>query len=159
MCRFIDNKIDTRPRLFLPAQRTLIKPGQFDLKVDFSSLPDQLSSTWVVIVDDVVATGQTASTIALYLKKTYPGIRCALATWLMVEPRQDNSNSGIQGIDYVFADYIVRGNYTRQPPINSLSCLIRNYGKYDSVKKAFIEKYIRNADQFNQVISSIGGVE
>lgn len=155
MYRFVSVP-EANERVFIPTQRTLINPGTFNLQVDYSPLPERINSRWVLILDDVVATGQTAITVARELKRRYTNIKVAVGTWIMVEPRTE-SPSGISGVDEVFATYVVRGNYVKQPPINSLSCFIRNYGKYDAVKNNFIKKYISDPDTFNSIINQLGG--
>lgn len=157
MYQFINNQQDTQEAIFLPTKRTMIKSGEFYLDVDYSSLPVETNKSRVIIFDDVVATGQTVTTIAGKLKNVYPKIKDFwVCTWIMVEPRL-GSPSGIEGINQVFSSIVAKGNYTRQPPINSISCFMRNYGKYEDVKQAFIQKYIQNADMFNKTLLELGG--
>ncbi|MBI3984569.1 MAG: phosphoribosyltransferase [Candidatus Levybacteria bacterium] len=139
---------------FLQTQRIMRGPGSFYLSVDYPTLPTQMEEA--IIYDDVVATGQTASTIAKELKRRYPGIKCKVATWIMVEPR-NSFLSGIEDVDFVFASSVVRGNYVRQPPINSLSCFVRSTRKYEAIKNNFLQKYIKDANLFNATLQELRG--
>ncbi len=123
----------------LPTERTMIIPGQFNLSVDFSSLPPSLDQDVVYVFDDVVATGQTATEVSSILKGKYPGIKVYLATWVLAKTSlKQGCLSGIPGIDGIFASFVVKGNYVKQPPINSLSCFVRNYEKYEKGKLNFM---------------------
>lgn len=156
MRQFIQASRETEA-VFLPTKRSMVKPGEFDLSVDYSSLPVTTKSSRVIIFDDVVATGQTVTTIARDLRRMYSNLtECIVATWVMVEPQSD-ALSGLEGIDQVFTSMVVKGNYVKAPPINSLSCFIRNYGQYEAVKRTFIQKYIRDENLFNTTLRELGG--
>lgn len=142
----------------LPTQRTMIGNGKFDLTVDYSPLPQDINTGTVLIIDDVVASGQTAQSIATELKKRFLSIRCILATWLFViptKPENKNSDSGIQDVDQALSSIVLKGNLTSRPPINSLSCFIRNENQYEKMKVNFLKKYITDQQTFEKFISSI----
>ena len=142
----------------LPTQRTMIRNGKFDLYIDYSSLPESINAKTVLIIDDVVATGQTAQSIAAELKKRFPSIQCILATWLFVMPTKlenKNSISGIEGIDQTLASIVLKGNLTSRPPINSLSCFIRSENKYEEMKANFLEKYIEDKNKFQRILEEM----
>lgn len=154
----MDPKFTTNEEVFLPTLRTLIKPGVFNLSVDYSNLPNTLDTDTVLIIDDVVATGQTAEEVALTLKMRFPGIRCILASWLFVWPsKKENkqSPSGVNNIDETIASIILKGNYTARPPINSISCFIRTGGKYDCIKNDFMQKHINDKNTFQAILNEM----
>jgi phosphoribosylpyrophosphate synthetase len=156
MYNFMEFQVEANA-IFLPTKRTMIKTGEFDLSVDYTSLPARINTPRVIIFDDVVASGQTATTIAKHLRSIYPNITdCMVATWIMVEPKSD-ALSGLKDINRVFASMVVKGNYVKQPPINSISCFMRNGSTYESVKRKFIDKYIRNPNLFRRTLIELGG--
>lgn len=142
----------------LPTQRTMIRNGEFDLTVNYFPLAQNINTGTVLIIDDVVASGQTAQSIAAELKKRFPSIRCVLATWLFVmptRPENKNSDSGIRDIDQTLSSIVLKGNLTSRPPINSLSCFIRSEDQYEEMKVNFLKKYITDQQTFRKFISSI----
>ena len=150
--RFIINTVD------LPTQRTMIRNGEFDLSVNYSPLPQSINTGTVVIIDDVVASGQTAQTIASEIKMRFTDARCILATWLFTiptKPENKKSPSGVMGIDQTLASMVLKGNLTSRPPINSLSCFMRNENKYEEMKTNFLDRYILDQQVFKKFISSI----
>lgn len=150
--RFIINTVN------LPTQRTMIRNGEFDLSVDYSPLPQSINTDTVLIIDDVVASGQTAQTIASEIKSRFTDTRCILATWMFTmptKPENKKSPSGVMGIDQTLASMVLKGNLTSRPPINSLSCFIRSENKYEEMKANFLKKYITNQQKFRQFISSV----
>lgn len=154
--RFNNNAVD------LPTNRTMIRKGAFKLDVDYSSCPPNIDAKTVLIIDDVVATGQTAQSIAAEIKKRFPSIRCILATWLFAMPTRienKNSTSGIEGVDQTFASIVLKGNLTSRVPINSLSCFMLSENKYEEMKTSFLKKYITDQEVFKKFINNIGGIK
>lgn len=144
--------------IFLKTKRIKQKDG-FNVSVDFSPLSDRQVKN-ILIIDDVVSTGQTASTIAKGIKERFPQSRCLLAAWLFVSPsvrENQKTGSGVSEIDKTYTSIILKGNYVGKPPINSLSCFIRSGTKYDEVKENFMQKYIRNPEEFIDIINSLKG--
>lgn len=142
----------------LPCQRIYRDKGKFDINVDFSPLPKSLDTGTVIIFDDVVASGQTVQTVARGIKEKYGNVRVVAATWLFLNPTTPESKasrSGIQDVDFTIASFALKGNYTSRPPINSLSCFIKSSGKYDEVKRGFMQKYIIDQGQFMNNIEAI----
>lgn len=142
----------------LPTERTMIRNGEFRLGVDYSSLPQRIDTGTVLIIDDVVASGQTAQTIALEIKTRFPEVRCVLATWLFLmptKPENKNSVSGISGVDQTITSIALKGNNTARPPINSLSCFKRSENKYEAMKANFFNKYISNPKVFEDFIDRL----
>lgn len=147
--------------IFLPTKRTKTDSGKFKLEVDYSPLPQELKSGRIFIVDDVVASGQTASKVSRDIKSIFPDINCRLATWLLIKPSESSnkrSMSGVEGIDETYVTIALKGNYMGRPPINSVSCFLRSGEKYDQVKTAFIEKYIADSTGFEKAIRQLKGV-
>lgn len=145
----------------LPTQRTMIKNGKFDLVVDYSPLPQNINTDTVLIVDDVVASGQTAQTIASEIKTRFMGVRCILTTWLFIIPTKlenKKSSSGVMGIDQALASIVLKGNLTSRPSINSLSCFMRNENQYEEMKENFIKKYIADQESFKKFIRNMEGI-
>lgn len=150
--RFSKNAID------LPTERTMIKNGEFKLVIDYSSLPQSIDTKMALIIDDVVASGQTAQSIALEIKAKFPEIACVLATWLLLIPTKlenMNSASGIDGVDQTVASIVLKGNINARPPINSLSCFRRNENKYEEMKNNFIKKYISDFNEFKKIVDKL----
>lgn len=147
---------------FLKTERNLIRPGVFNLSADFSSLPTKQKPNTVVIFDDVVASGQTASEIVRGIKNRFPEVEIFLASWLFLYPTGNwnkESPSGIELVDKSFTSIAIQGNYSSRPPINSISCFLRNdNGKYEQTKRNWVKKYIADADEFNRRVKEIGGV-
>ena len=142
----------------LPTQRTMIRNGEFDLAVNYSSLPQNINTDTVLIIDDVVASGQTAQTISTQLKLRFPNIKCVLAAWLFLVPKKPEnktSPSGICGVDKTIASTVLKGNLTSRPPINSLSCFIRSENQYDEMKANFLKKYISDQQVFRDFVDRI----
>lgn len=151
-----DEKQLTVNSISLPTQRTMIENGKFDLTVNYFSLPQNIDTNTVLIIDDVVASGQTAQTIASEIKVRFPDARCILATWLFMvptKPENKKSSSGIMGIDQTIASIVLKGNLTSRPPINSLSCFTQNDKKYDEIKTYFMQKYINDQNKFTSAIN------
>ena len=147
--RFIINTVD------LPTQRTMIRNGGFQLDVDYSSLPQDIDTETALIIDDVVASGQTSQAVCKEIKTRFPNIKCILATWLFLTPTKSENKisvSGVAGIDNIIASTVLKGNLTSRPPINSLSCFIRCEGKYEEMKANFFKKYITNSEAFKDFI-------
>ncbi|MBI3069938.1 MAG: phosphoribosyltransferase, partial [Candidatus Levybacteria bacterium] len=123
-----------------------------------STLPRTTASRTAVIIDDVVASGQTSQRVA-FLLKTRLGIKkVIMATWLFAYPSSPENKkvpSGIEGVDQTFASIVLKGNYLLRPPINSLSCFIRNEGKYEQVKNDFIQRYITDQQLFQDILDQI----
>lgn len=152
-----DGSLNTNS-IYLPTQRTMIRNGEFQLDVDYSSLPKNIDTQTVLMIDDVVASGQTAQTICREMKTRFPSIKCVLATWLFLKPTKPENKtslSGIEGIDETIASVVLKGNLTSRPPINSLSCFLRSEDKYEEMKANFIKKYITDQQAFNEFIRSI----
>lgn len=144
--------------LNLSTQRTMIRNGEFDLTVDYSPLPQNIDTKTVLIVDDVVASGQTAQAISSEIKARFPNVKCVLATWLFLlptKPTNKASASGIDGIEQTLASIVLKGNLTSRPPINSLSCFVRNEKEYEQVKNEFICKYMNDVEQFQTILKQV----
>ncbi|CAN5188809.1 hypothetical protein BH09PAT1_BH09PAT1_7630 [soil metagenome] len=143
----------------LKTERTMIRNGDFSLSVDYTPLPDKKYKN-AVIIDDVVASGQTAQEIAYDLRSYYPGISVDVATWLMLPPSNSLNKtipSGIANVDRTFAGIVVKGNYVSRPPINSLSMFLDDSEM--SLKEAiYRNKYIKDQLQFNQTIEKLRGL-
>lgn len=150
--KFNDNAID------LPTKRTMIRKGKFKLDVDYSSLPQEIDTGTVLIIDDVVASGQTAQIIASEIKTRFPNVRCVLAIWLFMAPTElenKKSPSGIMGVDQALTSIALKGNLTSRPPINSLSCFGRNESQYGEMKANFLNKYIADPKTFRDFIDKL----
>lgn len=156
-CKNLSPSFDLERAVFLPCQRVK-REKEFEILADYSPLPEKIDTERVVIVDDVVATGLTTQAIAGELKKRYGNIKVIVATWLFLNPttkENQASPSGIKNVNITVATLALKGNYVARPPINSLSCFIRNGDKYDRVKEAFIEKYIEDESAFKRVLEEM----
>lgn len=144
--------------VFLPCNRKPTGKGKFAIEIDFSPLPNNLGDRPILIIDDVVSTGATMQTIAKGLRAKYGNSQIISATWLFLAPtvkENKNSLSGIDNINITLAAFALKGNYVSRPPINSLSCFVRNGEKYDQVKNNFIERYILEKEAFLKTMKQI----
>ncbi len=141
----------------LSTKRTLIRPGVFDLSVDYSPLPSGNFGD-VIIIDDVIASGQTASTIAYTLKEYFPFSRISLAAWMMLPPTMKinkQSSSGVGYVDRTIVSTVLKGNYMGRPPVNSLSGLIDEGETSKEKLRAYKGKYISDEDEFTSILERI----
>ncbi len=134
----------------------MIKPGKFNLTVDYSTLPAGNFQN-AVIVDDVIASGQTAGTIAFDLKYFYPNISVSLASWIMLLPTERNKDeaSGIRFVDRTFTSIALKGNYTSRPPINSLSTFLEEDIFSKEKTASYAQKYVSNPNEFTSTLRKI----
>lgn len=151
---------DMENAVYLNCKRTMRRKGVFDISIDPSALPENFRGGNVLIIDDVIASGQTIQAVAEKVRKKYGRANITAATWFFVEPsvkENRESPSGIEGIDLTIASFALRGNGMRRPPINSLSCFIREgeNPKYGEVKARFIEKYIEDKNKFQRILEEM----
>lgn len=100
-------------------------PGSNPIAVAGSIMPEvfmNLSVQTIVVVDDVISSGQTMYKLYKNNNWRFPRAGWIAATWLAQVP-QMKSLSGINGYNRVFAACIVEGVNKRKVPINSLSTL------------------------------------
>ncbi len=138
--------LDISKAVYLPTTRIKIKPGRFDLKIDYGNLPDQLPKN-IVIVDDVIASGQTIDTLAFKLKLIDYESNIVTASWICVFGAYLSED-----INQSITSLALKGNYAKNPPINSLSCLISSDAKYDETKISYAEKYFKNPKQLQEFL-------
>lgn len=152
-------ELNFKNAIYLSTERKMTKPGSFRLSVDYSSLPQGTKAKTAVIIDDVVASGQTVQKIIGDLRFRIPDIRnYIVAAWVFLDPsnpENKDSASGILGVSKTFTSLILKGNYVARPPINSLSCLIRSEQRYEEMKNVYVTKYIRSADKFQKALEEI----
>lgn len=144
-------QFNPRNAVYLPTERTMIKPGNFNLNIDCSTLPKNTVSRTAVIIDDVVASGQTGQRVAFLLKSRFGIKKVLMATWLFAypsSPENKEASSGIEGVDQTFTSIVLKGNYMTRPPINSLSCFFRDEQKYQNMKESYLLKYVKNPTEF-----------
>lgn len=137
--------------VFLPCERRPLGKGKFAIETDLSPLPDNIGDRPILIIDDVIATGATMQTIAKGLRIRYGNVQIIAASWLFLAPsvkENKNASSGIEDVNITVAAFALKGNYVARPPINSLSCFLRNGVKYDQVKNSFMQKYIIDQEMF-----------
>lgn len=149
----IDNAV------YLPCERRMLRKGKFDIEVDYSPLPKNLNTRTVVIIDDVIATGQTIQTITEEIRKRYGEVNIVALSWFFLEPtvkENRESPSGIKGVNLTITNFALRGNYLARPPINSLSCFLReDVERYETVKQSFIERYIEDKEKFKRILEEM----
>lgn len=142
----------------LPTQRTLIKPGKFDIDINFSSLPKVSELSSVLIIDDVVASGQTANTIAEELLYRNPELEINIGTWIYLWPNDianKKTPSGIKNVTATSASIALKGNYYGRPPINSLSCLLQDDPLSQQKTDTYISKYANDPLLFRQILTKL----
>lgn len=144
--------------VYIPVSRTMIDKGKFKVLVDLPDLPKNFSK--ILLIDDVVASGQTAATVVSTLSRRIgilPPID--LACWLILDSRDPYYPAGLPYFRSVFTSLVIRGNNVSKPPINSLSCLIDQTGRYDIVKRKYVEKYFKDTQVSNKLLNLIGGLK
>lgn len=144
--------------VYLPTERKMIRPGSFSLNIDCSTLPKTAPFRTAVIIDDVVASGQTGQRVAFLLKIRLGIKKVILATWLFVypsSPENKEAPSGIEDVDQTFASIVLKGNYMSRPPINSLSCFFRDENKYEEMKRRYMERYITGPERFQDILDQM----
>lgn len=121
--------------------------------VEPEELPDIDPRKRIVIIDDVVASGNTVNQVARALLCKYGTIRdLQVVAWLLEDKAEI-----MQGINQVFASIVVKGNYCSRPPINSLSCLLSSDGSYEPVKADYSRKYFNGTtalDDLKQLLEN-----
>lgn len=152
---FLSNGIE------LPVKRLPNGRGQYSISVDKERLETEKKPKGVLVIDDVVASGNTAYAIQAEVKKVFGGdIPCYFATWLVVEPPSSTiSKSGVPLSDKAFASYVVRGNMMSRPPINSLSCFLQEGRKAETVKREYYRKYVFDKEGFDTKLQEMKGGE
>lgn len=146
--------------VYIPVSRTMIDKGKFEVYVKIPDLPKGFSE--ILLIDDVVASGQTSTAIVKELAKktgTLPPID--LACWLTLDNRDPYYSAGLPYFRSVFASLVVKGNNVSKPAINSLSCLLDQTGRYDRVKQEYTRRYLPNGEKIIEDIRNLvnkGGV-
>jgi len=149
--------------LFVSTQRRMIGKGKFEVSVDLpNNLPKSFSD--ILVIDDVVASGQTAETVAASLAKKLgilPPIN--LASWVVLNNRDSYYPAGLPYFKSLSASFIVKGNGVSKPPINSLSCLLGGAERYDRIKREYVVRYLKNEKALNKIkeavrVASEGGL-
>lgn len=137
--------------VYVPTYREMINKGKFNISVD---LPDELPHNFsrILVVDDVVASGQTARAIACALARKLGNLPPVnLACWLMLDKQDQYYPAGLPYYQSVYSAYILKGNGVSRPPINSLSCLLSDEGKYETVKKAYLDRYLGSGQTLEKI--------
>ncbi len=143
-------KLDISNSIYVPTERILTKPGKFDLLIDTKSIPEELPKN-IVIIDDVVASGQTTNTIAFRLRLNNYKANIISASWTYVYGAYLDEDY----VDQTVTSLAVKGNYVKRPPINSLSCLTSPRAKYDAMKISYAQKYFENPQAFLSIIQNL----
>lgn len=111
----------------------------------------------ILVIDDVVASGQTAEAVACALaKKLGPLPPLELACWLMLDNRDSYYPAGLPYFRRAYSSLIVKGNNVAKPPVNSLSCLLDDSGRYDGIKRSYVQRYLQNEEKLAKLKSIIG---
>lgn len=142
----------------MPTQRLMLSPGKFQINIDLSAISQGVESDCAFIVDDVVASGQTAVTIAEGIKRLKPGLPCFMVSWLFLRPSEklnQRSPSGLSSFEKAFCALALKGNYVSRPPINSLSCFLREDPKGQEVKSGYFQKYVTDPEAFQEQLEKI----
>jgi len=132
----------------IPVQRVKLGKGDFKVNVDLpKNLPDDYDFSDILIIDDVIATGQTVMAVIYALARRI-GImpKVYLASWLVLDNRDPYYPNRLSYFQSVYASIAVRGSIFPNPPINSLSCLLDETGRYDRAKQEYTTKYIPNPE-------------
>ncbi len=143
-------KLNISNSIFIPTERILLRPGKFELRIEPKSIPAQLPKN-IVIVDDVVASGQTTDTIAFRLRLNNYKANIISASWIYEYGAYLDEDTVAQTVTSLAA----KGNYVKRPPINSLSCLTSPRAKYDAMKIAYAQKYFEDPQAFLSIIQNL----
>jgi len=165
--------------------KRIVRKGKPTVEVDVVPLERLGRADVVLVVDDVVSSGQTAGNLCrnsigyayetvdateLHLRARSEIHRLAanatwpdwyLATWVMAEPvlkGKESENSGLAGIkgyEKVFAAGIIKPTAGQIPAINSLSTLLRGDQKGRVVRQSFVEKAVNDRKLFGRIISRV----
>jgi hypoxanthine phosphoribosyltransferase len=143
----VNLNLDIARGIEIPTKRVETRNGQF--KIAFE-LPDSLSPRpeEILVVDDVVASGQTCRELACALARKY-GIlpKMKIACWLML-----SNSQFLPYYEQVYSSMIVKpSSIVSRPPINSLSCLLSSEDKYNEAKRQYFSKYFKNSISFEQL--------
>jgi len=138
--------LDIAKGITVPARRVSLGKGKFEISIDFPlSLPEKPKE--VLVIDDVVASGQTCRELACALMRRYGTLpKMKLASWVMLSSAEFSSY-----YDNVFSSIVVKPNYVQRPPINSLSCLLSPESKYDRIKQQYSARYLRNSVSLDEL--------
>ncbi|KKR94332.1 MAG: hypothetical protein UU81_C0026G0014 [Microgenomates group bacterium GW2011_GWC1_41_8] len=144
-----------RDGIELPVTRISTGTGKFSVAIGNSANLPEKPPKKAFIVDDVIASGQTAYAIAAEIKKRYGPIPCNIAAWILVDPPDYSGSSGVLLNDCSFAGYVVKGNLMQRPPINSLSCFVREEPRDIAVKQKYVQNYMYRPEEFKTVIQQL----
>lgn len=140
--------------VYVPVSRTMVDKGKFKVYVDLPDLPRDFSE--ILLIDDVVASGQTSTTVASALARKIgilPPID--LACWLTLDNRDPYYSAGLPYFRSVFTSSVIKGNNVSKPSINSLSCLLDQTGRYDRVKQEYTRRYLPNGEKILDNIKNL----
>ncbi len=126
-------------------------PGSTPFVMAGAILPEifmHLSTQTILVVDDVISSGQTMHKLWQNNEPRFPGAKWIGVAWLS-QRLKTRPLSGITGYDSVFASIMVEGISKRLVPINSLSTLreqpsiAESYARRHFIKHAEFLRLIR----------------
>jgi adenine/guanine phosphoribosyltransferase-like PRPP-binding protein len=111
----------------------------------------------IVVVDDVIASGATLST----LQEAFPGrkIEWNAAALLSLSPIQrrkfvNGTKSGIEGYENIVSPIVYQGT-SGIPAVNSISTLIGSSEKSEAVRTRYVEDFVVDQALFNEALKEL----
>ena len=127
-------------------------PGSDPFAVAGSIMPEvfvNLSVQTIVVVDDVISSGQTMYKLHINNAWRFPRAKWIAATWVAQIP-QMKAHSGVNGYDRSVVACVVEGPNKRRVPINSLSTL----REQPAITENYAKRHFLDPDVFLSLVSS-----
>lgn len=109
-----------------------------------------LSTRLIVVVDDVISSGQTMRKIYERNNWRFPSARWVGASWVSRKLSM-RSSSGIPGYDKIFASFLVPDHNGRKIPINSLSTLV----SCPEIAESYAKRNFKNVRGFLDLMQDV----
>ena len=116
----------------------------------------QQKSETIIIVDDVIVTGSTL----IAIRNAFPTRNLGWfgASPMMLSPLQrkikSKNESGVEGYRSIISPIVYQG-LAGIPPLNSLSTLIGNSEKSQTVRRKYMQDYVEDEKRFQEAVGSI----
>lgn len=127
-------------------------PGSEPFAVAGTIFPEvfmNLRTKTIVVVDDVISSGQTMYKLYRNNEWRFPMAKWIGATWFS-QVLQMKSSSGVNGYSSVFASFLVEGMKGKKVPINSLSTL----REQSVIAQNYAARHYVKADEFLRLIKA-----
>lgn len=132
-------------RFWTPGADPVVTVSQVEMKAFMD-----LSVRTIVVVDDVISSGQTMRKLHERNSWRFPAARWIGSAWLS-RKLSARAGSGIPGYEKVFASFLVPDCDGRKCPINSLSTLI----DFPEIAKSYAKRNFKDWKKFVDIISNL----